>query len=83
MPEVLDTEEIVRLATEFYENELRQVLEAEHRDEFIAIEPISRAYYLGHTMVEATRQAQANYPDRRSYLMRVGHKSAMEFAWLE
>lgn len=83
MPEVLDTEEIARQAKEFYETELRQALEAEHRDEFIAIEPISRTYYLGHTMVEATRQARALYPDRRSYLMRVGHKSAMQIGWYE
>ena len=53
MPEVLDTDEIVRQATEFYESELREALEADHRDEFIAIEPISRTYYLGRTMVEA------------------------------
>jgi hypothetical protein len=83
MPEVLDTEEIVRLAKEFYESELRQALEAEHRDEFVAIEPISRTYYLGRTMVEAGRQARANYPGRRSYLMRVGHKSAMQIGWYE
>lgn len=83
MSEVLDTDEIVRQATEFYESELRQTLEAEHRDEFIAIEPISRTYYLGRTMVEAGRQARANFPDRRSYLMRVGHKSAMQIGWYE
>ncbi|MCX7423573.1 MAG: hypothetical protein NT013_29115 [Planctomycetia bacterium] len=83
MPEVLDTDEIVRQATEFYDSELRQTLEADHRDEFIAIEPISRTYYLGHTMVEAGRKARAMYPDRRSYLMRVGHKSAMQIGWYE
>ncbi len=83
MTEVLDTDEIVRQATEFYESELREALEAGHRDEFIAIEPISRTYYLGHTMVEASRQSRAMYPDRRSYLMRVGHKSAMQIGWYE
>ena len=83
MPEVMDTDEIVRRATEFYESELRQTLEQEHRDEFIAIEPISRTYYLGRTMVEATRQARAMFPGRRSYLMRVGHASAMQIGWYE
>ena len=63
--------------------ELRQTLEQEHRDEFIAIEPISRTYYLGRTMVEATRQARAMFPGRRSYLMRVGHASAMQIGWYE
>lgn len=83
MPEVLEIEEIARQAKEFYEAELRQALEVEHRDEFVAIEPISRTYYLGNTMVEASRQARALYPDRRSYLMRVGHKSAMQIGWYE
>lgn len=83
MPEALETEEIARQAKEFYESELRQALEAEHRDEFIAIEPISRTYYLGRTMVEASRQARAMQPGRRSYLMRVGHKSAMQIGWFE
>ena len=83
MAEVLKTEEIARQAKEFYESELRQALEAEHRDEFIAIEPVSRTYYLGQTMVEASRQARAMQPGRRSYLMRVGHKSAMQIGWFE
>ncbi len=83
MPEALETEEIARQAKEFYETELRQALEAEHRDEFIAIEPISRTYYLGQTMVEASRQARAMQPGHRSYLMRVGHKSAMQIGWFE
>ena len=83
MPEVLETQEIARQAKEFYESELRQTLEAEHRDEFVAIEPVSRTYYLGKTMVEASRQSRANFPDRRSYLMRVGHKSAMQGGWYE
>ena len=83
MPEVLETEEIARQAKEFYETELRQVLEAGHRDEFVAIEPISRTYYLGHTLVEASRQARTMFPNRRSYLMRVGHKSAMQIGWFE
>ena len=83
MPEVLETHELVRQTTEFYDTELRDALEAEHRDEFIAVEPVSRTYYLGHTMVEATRQARAAFPNRRSYLMRVGHQSAMQIGWFE
>ncbi len=83
MAEVLEIEEIARQAKEFYESELRQTLEADHRDEFVAIEPISRTYYLGLTMVDASRQARAMQPGRRSYLMRVGHKSAMQIGWFE
>lgn len=83
MPELLDSHEVVRQATEFYEQELRSSLEAEHRDEFVAIEPVSRTYYLGQEMSDATRQARAAFPDRRSYLMRVGHKTAVQIGWFE
>lgn len=83
MPDVLEMEEIVRQATELYERELREKLEATHRDEFVAIEPVSRTYYLGHTMSDATRQARAAFPHHRSYLMRVGHESAMQIGWFE
>lgn len=83
MPEVLDSHEIVRQATEFYEQELRSSLEAEHRDEFVAIEPVSRTYYLGQRMSDATRQARAAFPNRRSYLMQIGHETAVQIGWFE
>ena len=83
MPEVLDSHEIVRQATEFYEQELRSSLEAEHPDEFVAIEPVSRTYYLGCRMSDATRQARAAFPDRRSYLMQIGHETAVQIGWFE
>lgn len=79
----LESSEIVRLGTEFYESELRATLEAEHLDEFVAIEPVSRTYYLGKEMSDATRQARAAFPNRRSYLMRVGHKTAVQIGWFE
>jgi len=83
MNDVLETDELVRQATEFYDHELRTAMEATHRDEFIAVEPISRTYYLGQTIVEASRQARTAFPNRRSYLMRVGHPSAMQIGWYE
>ena len=83
MPEVLESQEIVRQAKAFYERELQATLEAEHLDEFVAIEPVSRTYYLGKQMTDATRQARAAFPDRRTYLMRVGHKSAVQIGWFE
>ena len=83
MQDVLESSEIVRLGTEFYESELRATLEAEHLDEFVAIEPVSRTYYLGKQMSDATRQARAAFPNRRSYLMRVGHKTAVQIGWFE
>lgn len=83
MLEVLDPQEIVRQATEFYEQELRLSLEAEHKDEFVAIEPLSRTYYLGQRMSDATRQARVAFPNRRNYLMHIGHETAVQIGWFE
>lgn len=83
MSAVVDSQEIVRQAKAFYERDLRALLEPDHRDEFVAIEPVSRTYYLGKQMTDATRQARAAFPDRRTYLMRVGHQSAVQIGWFE
>ena len=83
MPVVLDSQESARQAMAFYERELRAILEAEHLDEFVAIEPVSQTYSLGKQMTDATRQARAAFPDRRTYLMRVGHKTAVQIGWFE
>ena len=76
MPD-LDVDEFVRRSEEIYVTRLRSVLEPEHTDEFVAIEPDSGEYFLGKTLNEATRAARAKYPDRLTHAMRVGHKAAL------
>jgi hypothetical protein len=74
-----DTQQFVRKAEELYESRLRPVLEAEHRDEFVAIEPESGYYFLGKTLSEAIGAARRSHPDRLAHTMRVGHKAALHF----
>ncbi len=74
-----DTQEFVRKAEELYESRLRPVLEAEHRDEFVAIEPESGDYFPGKTLSEAIGAARRSHPDRFAHTMRVGHKAALHF----
>ena len=52
---------------------LRAKLEAEHLDEFVAIEPSSKSHFLGKTFVEAAKEAM---PDRKSFVLRVGREAA-------
>lgn len=63
-------------AKHFYEKELRQDLERTHRDQYVAIEPSSRSHYLGATSVEAAMAAKQAHPDRKSFLIRIGHDAA-------
>ena len=74
-----DRDEFARRAEEIYTARLRAVLEPEHMDEFVAIEPVSGDYFLGRTLREAVRAARRAYPDRLTHAMRVGHRAALHF----
>lgn len=67
---------IADAAKRIYESELRASLEAQHRDEYLAIEPESRAYFLGKTFLEAALAAKSAFPRRKSFVLRIGHEAA-------
>ena len=67
---------IVQSAKELYERDLRDRLEANHRGEFVAIEPESRSYYLGETFVAAALAAREAHPDRKPFIIRIGDEAA-------
>jgi hypothetical protein len=74
-----NVDEFVRQAESFYAESLKNDLEREHVDEFVAIEPISGSYFLGTTLNEATRAARQAFPDRPTHVMRIGHRAAIHF----
>lgn len=73
----LSDDDIERLATDFYERELRPTLEVAHLHEFVAIEPVSGNWFIGKSMREATRQARQACPGQLSFVIRVGHRAAL------
>jgi hypothetical protein len=74
-----DLDELVRSAEQLYEDKLRELLEHDHADEFVAVEPVSGDYYLGRTLSEVIGAARNAHPDRLSHAMRIGHKAALHF----
>jgi hypothetical protein len=74
-----DVDDFVRKAEAIYASRLRPILEPQHVDEFVAIEPESGDYFLGKTLNEATRAARKMYPDRLTHAMRVGRRAALHF----
>jgi hypothetical protein len=74
-----EVEQFVRRAEEVYTNRLRTSLEADHRDEFVAIEPDSGDYFLGKTLSEAMAAARRSHPDKLAHAMRIGHAAALHF----
>lgn len=67
---------IAEAAKQVYEEDLRSQLERENKDDFVAIEPSSRSYFLGKTFLEVALAAKEAYPDRKSFVIRVGHDAA-------
>lgn len=67
---------IAAKAREVYERELKAQLEADHRDRFVAIEPASKSFYLGDTFIDAALAAKNAHPDRKSFVIRIGHEAA-------
>ena len=74
-----EIEDLVRKAEDLYHAKLKNILEPEHVDEFVAIEPESGDYFLGKTLTEAGRAARQSYPERMNHVMRVGRKAALHF----
>jgi hypothetical protein len=69
--------EIARRAEQLYDERLRQELEKDHRNLFVAIEPDSGDYFLGATLSAAIQAARTAHPDRLAFALRIGHPTAV------
>ena len=67
---------IAERAKRIYESRLKAELEAEHRGQFVAIEPVSESFFLGAEFIDAAMAAKNAYPDRKSFVIRVVHEAA-------
>ncbi len=67
---------IAASAKHVYETELKERLEADHWDEYVAIEPESKSFFLGDSFIDAAMAAKTAYPDRKSFVLRIGHEAA-------
>jgi hypothetical protein len=69
-------DELVESGQRFYDERLRDFLEAEHKGEFVAIEPDSERYFLGSSGLAALRAGRKELPDKLFYLLRIGQDAA-------
>jgi hypothetical protein len=75
--------EIAELAKQFYEKELKHSLDVTRTVKFVAIEPSSKSYFLGETFVEAVLAAKATYPERQSFVLKIGQLTAFHLGALK
>jgi hypothetical protein len=71
------TKIIAERAKSIYSERLQRELEAEHRGEYVAIEPDSGEYYLADSFGQAVAAARTAHPDRISFVIRIGHDAAI------
>ena len=78
-----DTKAVIERARRIYAEQLRALLEPQHLNRFVAIEPDSGEYFLGDTFDEAVKSARAKYPSRLSHTIRIGHRAAFHLGGLQ
>ena len=67
---------LVEHGQRFYDENLRAILEPDQTGRFVAIEPETGRYFVGHTGSAALVAARTAMPDSLFYLMRVGYETA-------
>jgi hypothetical protein len=78
-----DTKAVMERAKRIYSEQLQAMLEPQHRNRFVAIEPESGEYFLGDTFDEAVQAARAKHPSRLSHTIRIGHRAAFHLGGLQ
>jgi hypothetical protein len=77
-----ETRAVIDRAKEIYER-YRDILEAEHRDQFVAIEPLSGDYFVADSVDAAVRTARSAHPSRLSHTIWIGHEAVFHIGLIE
>ncbi|HBB98861.1 MAG TPA: hypothetical protein DC054_26080 [Blastocatellia bacterium] len=70
------SDDLVERGQNTYRRTLASILEPSHDGEFVAVEPDSGQYFLGHTASAALVAAHTAMPNDFLYLTRVGRETA-------
>lgn len=68
---------VAEQAKDVYASDYQGRLEAKHFGQFVAIEPVSRDSFVAETFIDAAMAAKGAHPDRKSFVIRVGHEAAV------
>lgn len=74
------TDSIAARAKAIYADRLQAKLETENQNKFVAIEPESGDYFVSDSFGQAVADARLVYPDRISFVIRVGHQAAIHMS---
>jgi hypothetical protein len=68
----LSLSEFSKLSEEYY-NTIKPQLESENKGKYVAVDYVSKEYWIGETASEALEKAKKKYQDRLFYLIQVGY----------
>lgn len=57
---------------------IRPVIETKFPGQYVAIDPISKEYFIDTAIGRALAKAQARFPDRSFYTTQIGERTAMK-----
>jgi len=72
----MTTQSIIAAGKEVY-NRIKPSIELSHPEQFVAIDPISKEYFMAPTIGGALAEAQRRYPSRQFYTVRIGEERVM------
>ena len=78
---LLNPEIIAEKGKKIYQEKLKDILERDHKGEFVAIEVESEKYFLGKTPEEALGVAKKEFSDRIFHLIRIGFAGVYNASW--
>ena len=67
-------EEFARRGTELYERQIRQLVEADHSGEVVAIDIETGAFAVGEDTLLASRRLRARHPHAQTWFVRIGYR---------
>jgi hypothetical protein len=76
------SQSVIDRAKAIYDERWRADLESTHPGEFLAIEPESAQFWLADSFSEAMMQAHRAFPERLSYVLRIGQDAALHIGEL-
>ncbi|MCA9187690.1 MAG: hypothetical protein R3E01_15115 [Pirellulaceae bacterium] len=68
---------VAEKAKRLYAERLQADLESDHLNRFVAIEPESGDFFIADSFSSAVANARKMYPDRISFVIRIGHEAAI------
>ncbi len=78
-----NTREVIERSKRLYAEQLQGILETQHADQFVSIEPESGEFFLGSTFDGAVKAARAKYPSRLTHTVHIGHRAAFHLGVLQ